>query len=54
MKDLINTYYYDALKSLRDMRLSDMSLKERIKYERALLQFEFMKRVLDKHDLQQK
>lgn len=47
MKQLINGLYYDAKSTLDKMKRSDMTLCERIKYEKALTNLEAMKRVID-------
>lgn len=51
MKNLIDTLYWEANRSLESMHKSDMTLTERIKYEKALVQLDIMKRILDKHTL---
>lgn len=52
MKEVINSLYYSAINSLESMRKSDMTLCERIKYEKALVQLNAVKRILDKYELQ--
>jgi len=51
MKNVIDNLYYSAVNNLQSMRKSDMTLCERIKYEKALTQLDAMKRILDKYDL---
>lgn len=52
MKSVINELYYAAINNLSAMKKSDMTLCERIKYEKALAQLDAMKRILDKYNLQ--
>ena len=47
MKQLINQLYYYAKTDLEKMKKSNMTLCERIKYEKALTNLEAMKKVID-------
>lgn len=47
MKQTMLYLYYQAVRNLESMRKSDMTLSERIKYEKALAQLDAMKRILD-------
>jgi len=51
MKHVINNLYYEALRDLQQMKLSEMKLSERIKYERALIRLDALKKILDQYEL---
>lgn len=51
MKEVINSLYQSATYSLQSMKKSEMTLCERVHYEKALAQLDAMKRIIDKHDL---
>jgi hypothetical protein len=50
MKDVIDQLYFSVTNNLRDMKKSEMSLSERIKYEVALAKLDAMKRIIDKYN----
>lgn len=53
MKQLINSLYYDAMHNLEHMKKSNMTLCERIKYEKSLVQLSNMKMIIDQIKIDQ-
>lgn len=51
MKQVIDNLYYSAINDLNAMRKSNMTLCERLKYERALIKLDAMKQILNKYNL---
>lgn len=49
MKEVLNSLYYSAVNNLSNMKKSEMSLSERVHYEKAMAQLDAMKRILDKY-----
>lgn len=47
MKSVIDNLYRSAKNDLNEMQKSQMSLKDRIKYERALANLDAMKQIVD-------
>lgn len=48
-KDIITHLYYSAINNLWEMKVSEMSLRERVLYEKAIVQLDAMKRIIDKY-----
>lgn len=48
MKDLLNSLYWDIERDLKSMQVSKMTLCERIKYEKAMVNLKTLKNVVDK------
>lgn len=52
MKTVVNSLYWSAVDNLQSMKKSEMTLCERIKYEKALAQLDAMKKIIDQYNLQ--
>lgn len=50
MKQVIINLYHNAIWNLANMKKSEMSLSDRIKYEKALSQLETIKLILDNYN----
>ena len=51
MKNLMQNIYWDAERNLEDMKKSNMTLTERIKYEKAMVQLRMLKTLIDKSEI---